>query len=212
MDDWHNPTRLTLDEPLTVEAVEWYARLFYEHGVAPTTPQAIRAFGGRYNQEYYGITQGKAGMWMGVFSEREGLVWPAPWEFASGMVTLPREAVSSTFGGAEIYVISAKTEQPQAAWQWLSFLSKQLPNREAPARRSLLESDAFVQQVGEQAAATLRAALSSDSVRLSSGSGNRFLMERNFHGVFTEVVSRICAGEVTAREGLTAAQARLSGE
>jgi len=149
-------------------------------------------------------------MWIGGFSEREGRTWFAPWEFPSGMAPLPREATSSTSVNFEIYVISAKTEQPEAAWQWLSFLSRQLPNREAPARRSLLESDAFTEQVGEKAASTLRAALNSETLLLSGGDTIKFVTGKDFFAVFPLAISNICSGDTTAREALSAAQEQLS--
>jgi len=141
-------------------------------------------------------------MWIGGFSEREGRTWFAPWEFPSGMAPLPREATSSTSVNFEIYVISAKTEQPEAAWQ--------LPNREAPARRSLLESDAFTEQVGEKAASTLRAALNSETLLLSGGDTIKFVTGKDFFAVFPLAISNICSGDTTAREALSAAQEQLS--
>jgi ABC-type glycerol-3-phosphate transport system substrate-binding protein len=62
---------------------------------------------------------------------------------------------------ADGYFISSGTSHPDECWQWIAFLSEQLPARQIPPRRSLAESDAYVAQVGADVAAVARASLES---------------------------------------------------
>ena len=81
-----------------------------------------------------------------------------------GVVVPPRGAQSATFCVSTVYAISARSAHPEASWQWISYLSKQMPLWGMPARRSLAESDAFEEAVGEQVATTARATMQSDLV------------------------------------------------
>ena len=42
VDDWRAPARLTLDDPLTIEAIEWYAAMIHDYDVMPS-PQSATA-------------------------------------------------------------------------------------------------------------------------------------------------------------------------
>jgi hypothetical protein len=75
------------------------------------------------------------------------------------VVTLPRDAEATTLTLVEGYYISAQTDQPDACWKWLSFLSGKLPNRQTPVRRSLAEGFAYEEKVGAEVAAVARASL-----------------------------------------------------
>jgi len=158
-DDLHHPTRTTFDDPLTIEAVEWYVALINDHNVAPTPEQARRAFGSSNEGVFRAILQNKVGMWTGLFSDRGGMTWPVEWYMRWGMLPLPRDAQAVSGGDVEGYVISSQAEHPDACWLWVDFLSRQIPYRLVPARRSLAESDLFKQQVGSAVAATVQASM-----------------------------------------------------
>jgi ABC-type glycerol-3-phosphate transport system substrate-binding protein len=79
-------------------------------------------------------------------------------------VALPRGQRSATFCISSVHAISARTEHLEASWQWIAFLSRQLPPRWMPARRSLAESEVYGDQVGEEEAAAARAAIESTVV------------------------------------------------
>lgn len=211
VDDWTHPTRFTLDDPLTIEAAEWFARLIHEHHVHPTPAQARRLAGGDgRNAAFRCVALGRAAMWAGGFSERGGGTWMEPWDFEAGMAPLPREAYSATAANFDVYAISDTTDYAQAAWEWISFLSRRLHNRQAPARRSLAESEAFREQVGEEAAAVVRASLEMDVVQLNDTAIIGFLREAGFHAVYAQALQQIYSGQQTATEALQAAQAALS--
>ena len=157
-DDLVNPTRPTFDEPLTVEAMEWYAGLLHEYDVAPSPDQAREAFVD-YPYYYSGILEGRFGLWAGMLSERGGASGPAEWKIPWGVVPLPRDSQSATMTMVDGHFISSHTSHPDACWKWVSFLSQQTPHRHAPARRSVAESAEYEQRVGDTVASTVRASM-----------------------------------------------------
>jgi hypothetical protein len=56
-DDLQAPTYATYDDPLTIEALEWYAALFQEHNVAPTPEQVQQTFGSSADYAVYEAIQ-----------------------------------------------------------------------------------------------------------------------------------------------------------
>ena len=90
VDDFRNPTRATLDDKKTVEAMDWWAKLMTDEKVAPDDP-TIRS---TFRQAEGGIYLGKVGMWFGQMSERGGKTWPRDltWPFKWGMAPLPVDA------------------------------------------------------------------------------------------------------------------------
>lgn len=211
VDDWDSPAHLTLDDPLTIEAMEWFADLIHVHGVHPTPAEMGRLAGGDAARPAFRcIAQGRAGMWIGGFGERGGLTWQAPWQFGAGMITLPRETYSATEVNLDAYVISAAIEDPEPAWRWISFLTRSQLARQAPARRSLAESVEFRQAVGEEPASVLQASMEMDIVRLNSATSAGFLSRSGFHQAYAQALQRIYSGEQTVAEALVAAQEALS--
>jgi ABC-type glycerol-3-phosphate transport system substrate-binding protein len=199
-DDWDKPTRATYDDPLTVEAIEWYARLIQEHHVAPTYEEARRAYVGD-PRGWFGFTRGKAAMMIAGSSDR----FPRPGggkAIRPGVVALPRGQRSATICISSAHAVSAGTEHLEASWQWISFLSRQLPPRWMPARQSLAESEAYEDQVGEEGAAAARAAIES-TVVLPFYMQKERLKEIE---IFYSAVLDAAEGRATAREALFEAQ------
>ncbi|MBN1812271.1 MAG: sugar ABC transporter substrate-binding protein [Anaerolineae bacterium] len=158
LDSLENPTRTTFDDPLTIDAVEWYADLVLDHNVIPTPDQMREAFPGGQGVSQ-AIRFGRIGMWVDSLSERGGQDWRRNWDMEWGVVGLPRDLQSITLIGTEGYFISSHTQNREACWRWVSFLSEQPPSRMAPARRSTLESDAYEQEAGSEVAAAARDSL-----------------------------------------------------
>jgi len=200
-DDLQNATRMTFDDPLVIEAVEWYAAMINDHNVAPTPEQARQSFGSGNQGIFRAILESKVGMWVGMFSDRGGLTWPVEWSMRWGMLPLPRDAQSFTGGMVEGYAISSQTEHPDACWLWVDFLSKQIPYRLAPARRSLAESEAYELQIGKGMAATVRASMES-AVLVPPNLGD-FNAAMN---VFFGAVESAVAGDLTPEEAMRWAQ------
>ncbi len=193
----------TLDDPLTVGAIEWYAELARSHGVVPTQEQASDAFR-CYDYETAegcaekGIRQGQVGMWIGWFSDRGGP--------SRGMAVLPRGAQPATIARVHGFSISPEAEQLEAGWQLVSFLSRQLCWRLIPARRSLVESSAYEAQlgVGPDAASVARESME-NAVVLSRN-------EADLLTLLTQAIDQVISGSATAEEALTDAQLQAEAD
>ncbi|MCP4538448.1 MAG: extracellular solute-binding protein [Chloroflexi bacterium] len=203
LDDVQNPTRTTLDDPLTIEALEWYATLMYEHDAALKDDQRYDV-GGTLES---GVYLGQIGMWTGWFAERGGIDgggsnWPAEWKMRWGMVPLPRDAQSAIPAVVFGYAISAQAMSPDACWKWITFLSKQVqtPYNMTPARRSLVESADYEQFVGGDVAAVARQSME-DTMLLSPA-----LVEFMPFDAYFRAIDDIVNGRATPQEAMTRAQ------
>ncbi len=143
IDDWQSPTSTTFDDPLTQEALEWYADLFQEYEVAPTPTQVSQAFMGQIDVS---IATGKAGMWIDSLVSQSQV--GREWDFALGVTSLPQDARSITLAWVYGYAITTPASHPQESWQWIEFLSSQISRRLAPARISSAESAEYGQLMG----------------------------------------------------------------
>ena len=201
-DDLGEPTRTTYDDPLTIEAVEWYAKLMHEYQAAPTPQEARQAYGlAGYVQT--GIREGRVGMWSAPISEAgrdaQGEAWDVEW----GMVPLPRGKTSASLGFAVGYAIRADAEFPDACWAWIAFLSQQVPRAGIPVRRSVIESKAYEEQVGDEEAATARASIEHALFLSPAGWDTYGTLQ-----YFTDAVRKVSADLATPLEALTEAQQR----
>jgi multiple sugar transport system substrate-binding protein len=203
-DDIQRPTRTTFDDPLTIEALEWVAKLIHEYDAVPTPEQARRDFGGSGYYIGRGFSRGQLGMWAGPFSQGGGrYYWPSEWDMRWGMVPLPRDAQSATIASVEGYFVSSQTRHPDACWQWIAFLSQQTTDRLAPARRSLVESAAYEQQVGHDITTVVRESLEGQLLlfptTLPEGAGETW-------EIFREAIDEIINGRSTPRQAMKWAQ------
>ncbi len=204
-DDLDNPFGITYNHPLNVEAMQWFQDLYYLYDVAPSPEQASRSFGYGGQSMFRGVLQGDIGMWSGNFSDRGGVTWPVQWDnFSWGMVALPGDVTAVTSGMGTGYAISAGTQNPEAAWMWLVFLSEQIPQTLIPARRSLAESKDFQDQIGAEATAT--ALKSIQNVTLISPDLFQF---GNSLDYFSQAIGDIIDGTASAQEALDWAQEQI---
>jgi ABC-type glycerol-3-phosphate transport system substrate-binding protein len=145
-----NPTLNSIEN---VEALEWYTSLFHDYQVAPTTEQAQDDFGYANYATTFGLINGKIGMVMGQFSTRGGRsIYPSAWTFKWGAVPLPHDVQDFTGAFYEGIGIMKESKNPDAAWKWASYLSRQPHNRLVPARISLANSPEYAELVGEDVA------------------------------------------------------------
>ncbi|MCX7683275.1 MAG: sugar ABC transporter substrate-binding protein [Anaerolineae bacterium] len=204
-DDLQEPTRTAFDDPLTVEAVEWYTDLYLKYGAAPTPEDAQRAFGGGRNTYYVAVQQGKAGLWIGSLSERGGIGWPAEWTMNWGVTTLPRDELFFTQAFPDGYAIYAQADAPEACWELIKFLTRQPHPLLVPPRRSVAESALYEQQVGAEIAMTARASMES---ALYLGDLRRFGEFEGAMRLFGNAITSVLNGELTVEEALHQAQQR----
>ena len=201
LDDLQNPTYITFDDPLAIEAVEWYTKLTTEYEVTPTQKQIQKFTAGGRRNAYQTILQGKVAMWMGMVSEYAQLTQAQELNVNLGVVPLPGDARSFTAAMVNGYAISAETQHPDECWQLTAFLSKQIPRNLAPARKSLAESAAYEQLVGKEIAVAARSSIE-----------NAVLVTPNLVafgepvGAFFEAIDGIMDGRSTAEEAMSQLQ------
>jgi multiple sugar transport system substrate-binding protein len=149
-----DPPALSYNDGDTVEAMRWYAGLTTEHQVKPvfvTDLNKLLASATTAMVEREGlIASGRAAMWTSspttaaVFGERTGI--------QTGAAPAPQRADGKSPGAlltTSGYFISSETENRQACWQWITFLSSQPTAVQGlPARLSVAHSDAYRQKVG----------------------------------------------------------------
>lgn len=195
-DNLRMPTRTTFDDPLTIEALEWYADLTFGSNVSPTAEQRRQAF--LNDDARAGVQMGRVGMWSALFSERN-----ANWmkDLRVGVVPTPVDRQAATLVLVEGYFISAKTQHPDACWKWLSFLSRQMPERTIPVRKSLLQSDEYENRMGSVLADVARVSMQ-NALLLSP---NLAHFEDAFNG-FNQAYEAVMSGKSSPEEALNRAQ------
>ena len=205
LDDVQNPTRATFNDPLTVEAMAWYASLYHEHGVAPTSEQVRKELRGDVDVAF---ARGKVGMTSRDLSLQGGASvgkgWPERW----GMVTLPRSTADTAVDIAgdlwvNGYAISSQSQHPEAAWQLVVFLSKGMPPRQISPRRSHIESREYERLVDGEVVAVARDVLENGLPWPT----RRFLdTTREAIGILGDATAKIGSGEMTSQEAMEWAQ------
>jgi ABC-type glycerol-3-phosphate transport system substrate-binding protein len=199
-DDVRYPTRTTFDHPATIEALAWYAALMHEHEAAATPYQARQAWGiGGAVQT--GIVSGKLAMWTGNITPGGADAYGDPLEINWGVAPLPMGKQRAAMGFVLGYVISAQAENPDAAWEWLVYLTHQVPPDGIPVRSSVLESQEFEDQVGQDVATAARASV--EHVMLLSDEAWEIYGQFQ---TFNEALNMIYGGQATAGEAMQWAQ------
>ncbi len=197
------PTEPAFNDPLTVEAVEFYADLFHLHGVAPTPTEARRAFGGNQYAALNAIRTGNIGMWSLPLSTRGGYGWGVEWYVNWGVAPLPRDTTQfAPFWVEEGYAISSGTSTPDECWQWINFITKQINPRLVPTRQSLIESQVYGQIVGEEVAEVVRQSLDF-AVPISIW---QWVSMGDAIDTFNDAIDDVVEGRATPQEALDLAQ------
>jgi multiple sugar transport system substrate-binding protein len=156
-----DPPAFTLDDPSTAEALRWYADMSTAYGVKPifvSDIAKVTEISAAAIEREGLISEGRVAMWTNLGSntvtgDREDL--------DIGVAPLPAGTSGATASGtATGYFISAQTEVRQACWLWINFLTQQPGLTEGlPARRSVAETEAFREQVGDERAAVYLASV-----------------------------------------------------
>jgi ABC-type glycerol-3-phosphate transport system substrate-binding protein len=210
VDEDADPPAFTFNDPSTVEALRWYANLTTEHGVKPVLLADITKLAGASSltlEREAMINEGRAAMWTstgataGVYGDRSDL--------NLGAAPLPAEAGTpgGSYSGASGYFISAETENPQACWQWITYLSGQPGAVQGlPGRISVAESNAYRQQVGAERADVYLASIGD----AEEATVSQLLAEEEWLGGaiywLGQAYSQVIAGETSVEDALDAAQ------
>ena len=148
VDNLIQPTRATLDDPLVVRAVEWYASLANEHRVTPLISSMSEDL---WRTTWNAIDRQQTGMWAVLLSERGGRNRQSTWPFEWGVVPMPQDKSRVTFVMATGYFITAQATHPRESWLWLEYLATEADlDWDVPPRRSTAQSDKYRQRVGDQ--------------------------------------------------------------
>jgi maltose-binding protein MalE len=172
----------------------------HEKGAAATPLQAIKAYG-ISGPVATGVQQGRLGMWTGDLTREGGGLEGQEVEVNWGVAPMPTGRQGAAFAFALGYVISADTEFPDACWEWIVYLSHQTPPEGMPVRKSVLDSEAFEEEVGEEMAAVTRAAIEQ---ALFFGP-EAWDIYGEFQ-TFSEALEKLYSGEMTASEAMHWAQ------
>jgi multiple sugar transport system substrate-binding protein len=223
LDESVDPPQLVFNSPDVIEAFRWYTGLTTEYKVTPDLSSDTADFGSNAQERQTLINSGRAGMWMesgGGFGIRVAFGPGGAGGFGGGggssslntgvapLPAGPNSANGSGFQSVDGYFISAQTEQRQACWEWITFLTEQ-PNVGAglPGRQSVAESSAYRQLVGsEQADAYLASVTGSTRASFFQ----RISDEGTWLGFasfwLSDAYDRVINGEMTVEESLDAAQ------
>jgi multiple sugar transport system substrate-binding protein len=153
VDDFSSPRAFRFHSPEAIEAARILAEL----------SQADAIMGA---EGWEDLTRNeRVGMWTGYF-------YLSP-EHAKridlGIALLPKGRRGIAIKTFDAYYISADTPYPEACWEWIKFLSNRITEGKVPPRRSLVESEAFREKVGEDIQAVYLEALEYDDSNLSKG-------------------------------------------
>lgn len=145
-------------DPKTVAAIRWFIELSTVHQVMPPLKLSYRIDDpGGGDQSYELIQSGRAAMWLDYGITYMGempveSIGPAPTAPAqpTNNAAAPLPVGGAGVGASDMFVrgllISAGTQQQQACWEWLKYLSADvsLMYGDMPARRSVAESPTFL--------------------------------------------------------------------
>lgn len=209
IDESTDPPTLHFDNLATVKALSWYADLATVHDVRPLfiTDLAELAEGSPPEVEREEIIEeGRAAMWassgvaLAVARDRDGL--------NVGVVSFPLgPGGAGGYRSPKGYFISAQAESPQACWEWIIFLTEQVEAAEAfPARRSVAESEAYRQQVGEKRAAAYRASVAGLERPFQISSEAAWLRGATY--LLFQAYGRVLEGEAGVETELNTAQGK----
>lgn len=154
-----NPPTADFERPEVIAALQWYADLHLLHEVAPILETPEMNEDGSFIPAGYKIIENKqAAMWP---------EWSGTWKWQSAQMNLgvlpfpvdtPDDKTTQMY--SEGLGISAGTQNPEAAWRWIDFLSRQPPandsdNTAVPARMSVAEASGFWDDLDPELGATL---------------------------------------------------------
>jgi multiple sugar transport system substrate-binding protein len=205
-DDSTDPPMPRFEEPDVIEAVRRYTNLYLQERVMPYSEPAEGEEGLSLSLEETLIDQGQAAMW----PDFALLYWYRNQQGNVGVATFPANTADAkaTPWWTEHWVMSAGTTQPQAAWRWMDYLSRQsvtslgLGVKTLPSRRSAVATGGYWDDMDEELANTLRYALEHGYV---AG-------ETVGYDAFDEAMHAIWSGEKSVEDALADAQARAEAE
>lgn len=206
------PPAFRFNDPAVVAAMRWYIDLGNEYGVKP-----VFSFGpdsDPYTQRQQMIESDQVAMWTG-----DPFYAPGGSESATkehfGYVPYPQGGGGGAgFTSSTGFFISAHTEVHQGCWQWLKYLTEQVPPTPyagVPGRISTASSSAYTQQVGAEKAAASMHSLQSGGRTSDLGRIYQTVGWLNPPTIWLQqAFDQAMAGEATIEDGLQAAQEKAN--
>jgi multiple sugar transport system substrate-binding protein len=150
-DDAHDPPTPIFDDATVIAALGRYADLFRERPISPRTPSTKSGWPDAMVRGNHpdGVQSEQVAMWV---DSLESHAFGRRLPFETGVAPLPRGTKASTEFDFRAYYISTHSEDPEACWEWLKFLSEQTETvRFLPTRRGIAQSAEWREQVDSPA-------------------------------------------------------------
>ncbi len=205
---------IALDDPRVVQAVDWYRELIHNN-IIPNPLDGDHLVGRREL-----IEDKRAAMWSGTLADLAHFA-PHP---EIGVTLLPCGEQGQCHAEWNIigYAMSAFTNQPQATWRWLAFLTRQTPEQLTgkahllPARRSIAERNAFWQKVPQPVGALLQSTLA--NVASAPSEAVPYLRRDEMHNALLDILkdnipatSRLASAQKAVQDRIRAAERAQPG-
>ena len=166
-----NPPTARLEDLEVIAAFQWVADLHEKYEVAPyAKPPESEEDAAAYEEMFRLMDEGKVAMWP---EQSEAYQWRSQ-ERNIGVVPFPvgpendQSSPMMNWGGS-VLAVSAGTAYPQAAWEWIKFLTEQQGDNEfafgsggptsLPARKSVAEASGVWDKLDDELAEALRFAV-----------------------------------------------------
>lgn len=203
---------LDLGQPAFVQALERVTALAETGAIYYRQGESVNAVNPEDFREL--ILDGKAGLWRRELLSGFGGPGQEPANPSFEVGTLPFPPFpAQLFSSNQGFIMSGGTQHPEAAWRWLSYLSRQEISQpfmgpdtagQVPARKSLAEQTGYWSKLDEGTAAAVRAALDRPTQPASPLSYD----QRIFQPV-SDALEAVLKGEKAADEAAGDAQADL---
>ncbi len=143
VDDFDNPSRLTLDDPQVLETFQWFVDLQVKEGVVPS------ALAESAEESQSRFLNGTLGM---ILNSRRGVpTYRTIQSFDWDVAPLPRGKQAAGILHSDGYCMANRTENKAAAWKFIEFANSfegqsviVKSGRTVPSRIAVAESEAFL--------------------------------------------------------------------
>jgi len=209
VDESVDPPTMALNAPSTVEALRWYADLTTKYGVKPAFVtdffELLGEMDSAYQEGQMLIRDGRAAMW-DISESWELRQDPAGLNVGVAPVPAGAGRSAGSYTSVSGYFISGHTEARRACWEWITYLTEQ-PGAvwAVPARRSVVQAEAYRQQVGAERAAAYEASVAAVDGPLGSQFGEQSWLMFAMLWLF-RAHGQVVEGEASVEETLDAAQ------
>ena len=201
-----DPPMPRFDDEDVIDAVRWYTDLHLKDQVMPYFEPAEGEGPLTVPPEQALVDEGQAAMW----TDTDLMWWLRRDQGNVGVVPFPVDTpgAMTTPASVDDLAMSAGTAQPNAAWRWMEFLSRQplgglaLGMKFLPARHSAAETSGFWNGLDEEFAAAQRYAADHGYV----------MQEAVGYDAFNGAVQAIFQEEKAVEDALTDAQTQVEAE